>query len=216
MDASTTTMDASAYVFFATKSGKRYHIGSCDALKSKSDPMTPAEAESGHFKGKRLTPCKICINNAWLIKAKAARNTFVPVPLTGNVKQQLYPTKTGQKYHHKTCPWLGATGLVLGPRGMDDLESRGYQPCAVCLKPEAGYESRNVKVNEALRITRATAVGGASAAGPAQGDAGTSGAGSSSGDRREAMRRAQLELEEMEAGVARKKAEIQRLSAPEL
>src|SRR5690606_19511503 len=54
---------------------------------------------------------------------------FLLVSSTSIKAQIVYITKTGEKYHQRSCQHLKKSSLTIS---LEDAKNRGYEPCKVC------------------------------------------------------------------------------------
>jgi micrococcal nuclease len=108
-------------IVYITRTGAKYHSGSCRYLSMSKIPISLKEAvEKGYG------PCSVCgppVLKATITKPKAKETT---------TDVTVYVTRTGAKYHRGSCSYLRKSRI---PMSLKDACASGYTPCSRCNPP---------------------------------------------------------------------------------
>ena len=112
---------------YKTKTGSKYHRGTCSYLKSSKTPISVQQAKS-----EGLGPCSVCRphGSAYVPAPKKAPGSYKAPAPSGGVT--VYKTKTGKKYHSGNCRYLSKSKI---PISLQSAKSQGLGACSVCSPP---------------------------------------------------------------------------------
>jgi hypothetical protein len=120
---STTKPDTEEVTVYVTKTGEKYHKGSCRYLSKSKIPINLSEAVANGYGA-----CSICAPPVIKTEPKVAESTSGQSEKSEKKEITVYITKTGSKYHNAGCRYLSKSSI---PISLSNAKS-SYSPCSVC------------------------------------------------------------------------------------
>lgn len=114
---------------YITRTGKKYHSGSCRYLSKSKIPISlKAAVDRGY------TPCSVCGPPTLEEPVSSPSSSSYSQPTKSQPQEEtVYVTKTGSKYHRAGCRYLSRSCIAMN---LSSAKSSGYSPCSVCGPPE--------------------------------------------------------------------------------
>jgi hypothetical protein len=113
-------IDNSNLIVYITKTGSKYHEGTCRYLSKSKIPIKLAEAIIEY------SACSVCLPP--ILSTIQSKNIIIK-PVNKDVT--VFITRTGKKYHRGSCRYLKRSKI---PISLSKAKKR-YSPCRVCRPP---------------------------------------------------------------------------------